>query len=78
MTFEKVLQAILTINPFFIVKLGFIVGMVLYAIFAYVMVRQEQLMSQIVFLPTNIHIRTIIVIHLVVTILILLFAILVL
>lgn len=78
MTFETVLQSIITINPFFIVKLGFIIGMVLYAVFAYVMVRQEQLMSQIVFLPTTVHIRTLVILHLIATILILLLAILVL
>lgn len=78
MTFEQGLQLILHTNPYSVVKLGFVVGMLLYTAFAYVMMRQEQLMSQIVFMPTNIHIRALIVAHLIAAIVVLLLTIVVL
>lgn len=78
MTFEQALQALLTINPLAVVKLCFVVGMVLYTVFAYVMVRQEQLMSQVVFMQANSKIRALTIIHLATAILVLLLAIVIL
>lgn len=78
MNFDKFLQSALLVNPLGLLKIGLIIGFALYTAFAYVMVRQEQLMSRVVFLSANTQIRTIIVIHLIAAIIVLLLAILVL
>ncbi|MBI5465388.1 hypothetical protein HY946_02145 [Candidatus Gottesmanbacteria bacterium] len=78
MNFDNFLQTVLNVNPLGLLKIGLIIGFSLYTAFAYVMVRQEQLMSQVVFLSANIQIRTIIVFHFIAAILVLLLAILVL
>ncbi len=78
MTFEQILQFVLQINPLSLLKWGLIVGFILYTVFAYVMLRQEQLMSQIVFMPSNVHIRAIIVTHLLAALVVLLLTIIIL
>lgn len=78
MTFEKALTALLAFNPLHLVKAAFIVGLFLYSIFAYVMMRQEQLMSQVVYLSANVKIRALILAHLIAALIILLLAIILL
>ncbi|MCL5676194.1 MAG: hypothetical protein M1120_03650 [Patescibacteria group bacterium] len=78
MTFEQTLQTLLSINPLHLVKAAFILGLLLYSVFSYVMLRQEQLMSQVVYLSANTKIRALILAHLLATLFVLLLAVVIL
>ncbi|MBI3384831.1 hypothetical protein HY030_01415 [Candidatus Gottesmanbacteria bacterium] len=48
MTFDNTLQNMIGISPFFILKLFILLGLMMYLAFALVVVRQIQLMSNVV------------------------------
>lgn len=48
MTFEQFINSAININPYSIVKIFIIIGLLMYIIFSIVVVRQVQLMSDVV------------------------------
>ncbi len=48
MTFEQFINSLISINPYSILKLFIIIGLLMYIIFSAVVVRQVQLMSGVV------------------------------
>ena len=48
MTFEQFMQSLISINPYSVVKIFLLIGLILYVIFSLVIVRQVQLMSTVV------------------------------
>lgn len=78
MTFENLMQALAGLNPYSIVKIFVMVGLLMYVIFAFVVVRQEQLMSQVLEGHGQQGLRIITLIHLVVVILLFLLALIIL
>lgn len=78
MTFEQTLSTILSINPLLIVKMFTLIGFVLYTAFAIVMVRQTDLMSQVIKEEADIEVRVLTITHLLASLLIFLLALIIL
>lgn len=78
MTFEEFMTVVIGINPLSIVKLLMVIGLIFYVIFSLVIVRQIQLMANVVEGITPSAIRLITVTHALAAIIVLISAILIL
>lgn len=78
MTFDSTLQNVIGVNPFFVLKILMLIGLLMYLAFGLVVVRQVQLMSQVVGGGGQQGIKIITIIHLVIIILIFVSALLIL
>jgi len=78
MTFDSTLQNVIGVNPFFVLKILILIGLLMYLAFGLVVVRQVQLMSQVVGGGGQKEIKLITIIHLVIIILIFVLALFVL
>lgn len=78
MTFENLIRAVISVNPYLVVKLFFIVGLLMYVVFAYVVVRQVQLMSDVLEGHGQQGIKIITLVHMVVVALLFLLALIIL
>lgn len=76
MTFDSTLQNVIGLNPFFVIKIFIIMGLVMYLAFGLVVVRQVQLMSNVVGGGGQQGIKLITLIHLAIIFLIFVFALL--
>lgn len=78
MTFEQIMQLLLNISPYAVLKLLVIIGLAFYVVFSLVIVRQVQLMSTVVGGITPQPIKLITFIHAAAAVIVLLIAILIL
>lgn len=78
MTFEQLINSLAAINPFFILKIFFLIGLVFYMIFSLVVLRQVHLMLDVLGGSSQDGLNFIALIHLLVVVFLFIIAIVVL
>lgn len=78
MTFEQVINSIISINPYLILKIFILIGLLMYIVFSVVVVRQVQLMSTVVAGQGHQWLKAVSLVHAVIVVLLFLIALLIL